>query len=70
MKEESSLAKTLGVLTSVGSRETTSVAAEAIEVSEAGSIECNAVAAEVKFVFYKKATKIDEIFTIDLTLST
>ena len=33
--------------------ETTSVAAEAIEVSEAGYIECTAVAAEVKFVFYK-----------------
>ena len=60
----------LGVLTSVGSRETTSMAAEAIEVSEAGSFECTAVAAEVKFVFYKKATNIDEIFTVDLTLST
>ena len=24
----------------------------------------------VKFVFFKKATKIDEIFTIDLTLTT
>ena len=51
----------------MGSRETTSVAAEAIEVSESDSIECIAVAAEVKFVFYKKATKIDEIFTVDLT---
>ena len=52
----------------MGSRETTSVAAEAIKVSEADSIECTAVAAEVKFVSYKKATKIDEIFTVDLTL--
>ena len=70
MKVESTLAKTLGKLTSVGSRETTSVAAEAIKVSEAGSIECTAVAAEVKFVFYKKATKIDETFTVDLTFTT
>ena len=46
------------------------MAAEAIEVSEAGSIECTAVAAEGKLGFYKKATKIDEIFTVDLTLST
>ena len=70
MKDESTLAKTLGVLTSVGSRETTSVAAEAIEVSEEGSIQCTAVSAKVKFVFYKKATNIDEIFTVDLTLTT
>ena len=70
MKDESTLAKTLGVLTSVGSRETTSMATEAIEVSEEGSIECTAVAAKVKFVFYKKATNIDEIFTVDLTLTT
>ena len=45
------------------------MAAEAIEVSESDSIECTAVAAKVKFMFYKKATKIDEIFTVDLTLT-
>ena len=31
---------------------------------------CNQILKQVKFMFSKKATKIDEIFTVDLTVTT
>ena len=33
-------------------------------------IECRKEFSKVKFIFSKKATKIDEIFIVDLTLTT